>query len=443
MRYLLLAIPLFIACTGSRQIVQDDIPVDDRPEWLKSRPVSSMDYIGIGRALKNGSPEEYNAIARKQALSDMASEIEVRVASNSLLHTLENDDRFNESYQQAITTSSDLVLEGFEAWDSWEDERNYWVYYRLDKGKFQAIKEERKAVAIEDAFSILELARTARESGDVAQAAGLFVQCMERLKPYWGESNPSRSIPDGSSVDRKALEELMSLRNSFKLVSSQDYVELGIANDFEETVRIQSKIGERATVPLLLEYRFGDGEKSTLNTSELSLDVEPMLQNPTILSVKTDPFESIRKAYLGREFKFVRELLDEEVYQLEIHTTYPPVRIETIDSGASGLSLDKLKASMVRSLNRFDTGITSDGPYLLRAKVQFRDGGTAQGFIVQYADATIEAVDTRSDEIVHLERIEGIKGVHSSADQAKKKSLEKMAASIDDLLMKALLDGLF
>jgi len=442
MRYLLMVIPLLMACSGSRQIVQEEIPVDAQPDWLKSRPVSSLDYIGIGRALKNGSPEEYTAIARKQALSDMASEIEVRVASNSLLHTLENDDRFNESYQQAISTSSDLVLEGFEAWDSWEDDRNYWVYYRLDKGKYQTIKEERKAVAIDDALSFLELARTAVRSGDVGQAASLYVQSMERLKPYWGESNPAEVIPDGSSVDRKALEELMAMRNSFELVSSKDYVELGLENDFQETVRIQSIAGERETVPLLLEYRIGD-EKRELNGSELSLDVEPSLQNPTILSVKTDPFESIRKTYPGREYRFIRELLDEEVYQLEIHTTYPPIRIETIDINGSGLSLDILKASMLRSLNRFGTGITDSGPYLLRSKVDFRDGGTAQGFIVQYADATIEAVDSRTDEIVHLERIEGVKGVHSSADQARKKSLEKLAANLDDMLMKALLDGLF
>lgn len=64
-----------------------NLEAQERPDWVKQRPVSSMHYIGIACVSK--SEKDYMQKAKQQALNDLISEIKVNVASTSLLHTLE------------------------------------------------------------------------------------------------------------------------------------------------------------------------------------------------------------------------------------------------------------------------------------------------------------------------------------------------------------------
>ena len=54
----------------------------DMPDWVRQRPVSSLYYIGIGRADK--TDKDYMQLAKQNALKDLASELKVQVSSNSL-----------------------------------------------------------------------------------------------------------------------------------------------------------------------------------------------------------------------------------------------------------------------------------------------------------------------------------------------------------------------
>ena len=68
-----------------------NLEAQERPDWVKQRPVSSMHYIGIACVSK--SEKDYMQKAKQQALNDLISEIKVNVVSTSLLHTLEENDR--------------------------------------------------------------------------------------------------------------------------------------------------------------------------------------------------------------------------------------------------------------------------------------------------------------------------------------------------------------
>ena len=59
----------------------------NRPDWVKQHPVSGLSYIGIGMA--EISEGDYQQKAKQNALSDLVSEIQVVIAANSLLNTLE------------------------------------------------------------------------------------------------------------------------------------------------------------------------------------------------------------------------------------------------------------------------------------------------------------------------------------------------------------------
>ena len=99
---------------------------DEKPEWLKNRPVRSKFYIGIGMAQKNNSAQDYHQVAKENALQDLSSEINVNISSNITVKLTENADRIQEELRSQIQTSTKASLEGYEMVDSWENDQEYW-----------------------------------------------------------------------------------------------------------------------------------------------------------------------------------------------------------------------------------------------------------------------------------------------------------------------------
>lgn len=106
----------------------------NRPDWVKQHPVSGLSYIGIGMA--EISEGDYQQKAKQNALSDLVSEIQVVIAANSLLNTLEDDGNVKQTFAESIRTEARAEIENFRLVDSWRSDNEYWVYYELNKGDY-------------------------------------------------------------------------------------------------------------------------------------------------------------------------------------------------------------------------------------------------------------------------------------------------------------------
>jgi hypothetical protein len=88
---MILIIALMAACKGKKDTAaagqQATIEIPP-PEWVGNRPHSSMHYIGVGSCSKLSRPFDYQTIAKKNALNDLASEISVRVQGQTFLNSL-------------------------------------------------------------------------------------------------------------------------------------------------------------------------------------------------------------------------------------------------------------------------------------------------------------------------------------------------------------------
>jgi len=122
-------------------------PEPARPAWLSAKPAEDIYYVGIGHSIKDGT-NNYIQSAKKSALEDLISEIKVNVSSSSVLTSIDVNKEFSEKYEQIINTTVADELEEYEQVDSWEDERNYWLYYRLSKQRYHDIKEQQKRDAV-------------------------------------------------------------------------------------------------------------------------------------------------------------------------------------------------------------------------------------------------------------------------------------------------------
>lgn len=187
-RAALIAALVFVACKGSQQAqTPPSPPPDTRPEWVRSRPVSSAYYIGIGLGSKaRGDAQD---VARKNALDQLAQEISVRVEGNSLLFTADGRNRFDETFTSTIRTTSTEQLEGYEAVDTWESPTEVWMYYRLSKSEHARLKAERKAKAIATALDLHQRSRTSIAAGNLREAVDQDLRALIAMKAYWGEND--------------------------------------------------------------------------------------------------------------------------------------------------------------------------------------------------------------------------------------------------------------
>ena len=188
---------LFIMVASCSPAVNKQTTEPAQPEWLRSRPSSGSYYTGIGHSTK-GSGINHLQAAKKSALEDLAGEIRVNIQATSALTVMDAGKQFSEKYEQIINTTVADELEEYELADSWENATEYWVYYRLSKAQYQALKKKRLEEATALAFDFFTKARQAETEGKIAVALGLTLQGLRALEKHLAE--PVRVTLDGKDV---------------------------------------------------------------------------------------------------------------------------------------------------------------------------------------------------------------------------------------------------
>ena len=157
-----------------------------RPAWLSAKPAEDTYYVGIGHSAKEGT-NNYVQEAKKSALEDLVSDIKVNISSTSVLSQIDANKDFQERYEQIIQTKVVDDIEEFEQVDSWQDDRNYWVYYRLSKQRYKEIKDEQKRNAVTLALDFFTKAKQSEQSNDLVQALGFYFQGFRAIEKYLAE----------------------------------------------------------------------------------------------------------------------------------------------------------------------------------------------------------------------------------------------------------------
>jgi hypothetical protein len=153
---------------------------------MSAKPLADVYFVGIGHSNKTGS-NNYTQEAKKSALEDLVSEIKVNVSSTSVLTAIDDNKEFREKYEQMIQTTAAEEIEEFEAVDSWEDDKNYWVYYRLSKQRYREIKEQQKRDAVTLALDYFTKAKQSERGGNAIQALGFYYQGFRAIEKYLAE----------------------------------------------------------------------------------------------------------------------------------------------------------------------------------------------------------------------------------------------------------------
>ncbi len=219
--FLALLLPfLFSSCQVFRK---QNIEENPMPDWVKSKPQSSLYYTGVSSAPKKGFlPSDYMANAQQKALNDLASSISVNIASTSVLSIIEHNYNVTQNFNSEITASTQQQLEGYELVDIWEDENYYWVYYRLSKEKYRQIVEERKEQTLMDAKNKYYQAKEFLNQKLHYNAFQFYVDALTVLKPYLGESNFTDIDGEEKDIALVIFNSMVEFFNSLKIEGPQE-----------------------------------------------------------------------------------------------------------------------------------------------------------------------------------------------------------------------------
>lgn len=259
-RFLSLLILAFWACSPKVQLP----PEPAKPDWLSAKPFPAGYYTGIGHSMKDGS-SNYIQMAKKSALEDLVSEIKVTVSSTSVLSQIDQDKSFQESYEQIIQTSAADEIEEFELADAWEDETNYWVYYRLSKARYREIKEEQKRNAVLLSTDYFRKAREAEKAGMRVPAIGFYFQALRSIEKYLGEPITIASEGHEILLTNEIYASIQSLLDKIALEAEpRELMVNRRINQNGQAVLVKAVYkdtnGPATGIPLIAKFEKGSGE---------------------------------------------------------------------------------------------------------------------------------------------------------------------------------------
>ena len=179
----LLFVFILASCTGPKNVTVAESPTS--PEWATSRPISADYYIGIAKSSKSNA--DYQSVAKQNALVDLSSEISVKLSSESIFHQVDKGDSYREDYQSLIQIESHKNLEGYTLVASWENDKEYWLYYQLSKTEWARIRAERKQKAIDEAYTYYQLAEKYLVEENTVSSIHYAVKALDALKLYMNE----------------------------------------------------------------------------------------------------------------------------------------------------------------------------------------------------------------------------------------------------------------
>lgn len=103
------------------------------------------------------------------------------------MYQVESNEQFREDFRANTRLSSIENIEGFELVDSFENTREFWVYYRLSKSEYQALKKAREEQAVSRALDLYRKAKEFKLNNQYDDALIYGVKSIEAIKAYLGE----------------------------------------------------------------------------------------------------------------------------------------------------------------------------------------------------------------------------------------------------------------
>ncbi len=447
----------FSGCTAGKTIPKGEKDVSApaaAPEWVGARPHNGAYYIGIGTCSKITQPLDYQTIAKKNALNDLASEISVRVQGETFLNSLEVNKNFSEEFISTISTTTDEKIENFEVAGSWENEKEYWTYYRLSKAEYQRQKQEKKNKALNAAYDYYSKGATAESLANIPAAFDLYMHGLFAMKEFWNEVNDYTTAEGKVYLDNEIYSSLQRITSGMIIKTAAPKVVLSAENKYNQDVPVEMVYDNHPVRGITLVYNYtrdnymkpksvitSDDGKVMVNVSDVSsteksnhldlkINLEPLLASDLDKMIQLGLIKNMKPD--SKQIPI--ELLTPSFFISSEEKSYGQPALGSMLASSLNAELAKkgMRVSNSAGENDYQVSITSNTT----------NGGSTQGFVVAYLEMTVKVKNNRSGEIVYQESLTSIKGLQLNAESASMEAYKKGKEKIEQQIVKSIIDAI-
>lgn len=437
---------ILLSCAAKKKAAE----LETQPAWVQYKPQIEGYYTGVGSAKKIGTPKEYIAKAKNDALADLVGEVSVQISATSVLHTIETQYGNTDFFDQRIETISNDYVEGFEPVDNYDTEGSYWVYYRIDKKTYSEAKAKRKSEAIARARAEYVSGKAAEQASNPIEAITFYLQGLSSISEYLAEETLSdlggQKADLGNSLYTALNRTLASL--SIKAMRTEVFVKRGE----EPKQPIQFKVLYNGVaikgIPVVFRYSGGYLNDNSSHTNALGQVVADLKQihskneyEKVFASIDLDEIANIASNDL-----FIRAMLTErepETATIQIHISLPKLILVIKEDFCQTNDCERIMQSFEKNVvqSGYLIGAPEDADYSCKLQLRSVNGETAGNLTSVFIEGRISLVN-REDKTMWSKSINKLEGVGANPKEAFEEAFSDLTKGLNLIYFQQALEAI-
>lgn len=438
---------LLWACGGTKELTET--VTDTTPTWVKEHPVSADYYIGIGIADKSTHPTNYIQIAQQNSLQNLASQIKVTIATQSVFIQMEREYGFEEEFKSDIQIKAQEHLEGYEQMGSHTESNSYWVYYRLSKTKYAEVRQARMEEAMEQAK--VHLSKTESNSSLKEQYIH-FIKALEVLKPYLSEPLETKYENQRVYLGSEIIARFRDFVDEFRILSLNKKIKVMVGNKLGNIKMAVEYNGVRQeNIPLVMASDILDIQEFSKVTDEKGIFIaiipkitatEPIQKMEIGLDISQWINEATQDKFIS---KMARGIKTHQI-TLPVYVYTPLVYVQSNEKQFGNKSAThNLKYAAETALTKMGftpTGKRDEAELFMHIEANTEKGREQAGqkMFTAFLNLNIQVKDL-NEMIVYSEQLNKLKGIQLSFEQANSKAYENAQEELNKVIIPAFVNS--
>ena len=431
------------------------IAFSGEPEWVRKRPIIQEFYVGIGMAQKNCPAAEYTEGAKNIAFNDIASQITVSISSDVLRKVLETNEKLEEEFQSRIRASATADLEGVQLIDTYENDEEYWVYYRLSKADYAARRAEKLEVAATQSLDLYSSGRKNEQEGNVGQALGLYAQAFGPIEKYLAEPLLVQSEGRRVYLVNEVYNSLRTLLNRIEIRTTDGEQDAKIGRPLKEPLELMAVLRDSISSPAAnLPFRFTFTRGSGDCVDRVQTDTEGIARCEVQKITASDRIQMI-EARLDLQALAGGENVSPVVRTVLGSFTLPGTRfllnvsgVDVFVDAEESMFGETLKQKRVEPLVKSELGARnfsfvddrSKASLLISIRADARKGTESFGLAFAFVSATVSVLDLETGQELFKSSVNDVKEGSDTFEKAAYKGFSTLARRIAGELLPPLIE---
>ena len=430
------SLTIVCGCSGAKNAA------DAAPIWTIESPVKPGYYVGIGSASKLAHPLDADAVAKQNALDNLAREIRVQVQSSSTTQTIQVNDWLSESFKFTSESTTNEDLEGFTLVDTYATDTEVMVYYQLSKAEHARIQETKRQAALSLSMEHLKTAKAARTEAKVQQVVNAAVRGLDVLRPFLDK--PLTHVA-ANGIETTVPQELLGMLDDcvagLDLTTTDSSLTLHASDAFRGTAVVLALLDGKPAPNVTLSYSYERGELPTRGEAITNARGEAMIilekfepgKRGTALDIRIEPSAFVQGLPLAHPFRQAVGSLQSAPLRVEV--TLNPIALSLrVEERAFGKKRDQaMLAPAIRQALQTTNVILLppdvEADMVLTVEADARPGGSGEGFITVYTDV-VGTVTNRAGEEIFTQTLTRIKGIQRDLPRATDAAYTKASDEI-------------